>query len=197
MTTYDPANMKEGVFKTFFGNPAGSPTPATMPLDSAPFGTPGAAWTPVGATQGGVTPDGINPPETPVYVDHQRSAFGRFPGDVETTFAFNIVETTPDKMYTVSSIGVLSEVAAGASTAGNSTFKLTSPRKPDVAVLFEGIGGNGKPWRVFVPRARTMISSMAAVVKGTAQTLGVMVTAIPATDSEAVEFRQVTPQTGP
>lgn len=196
MTVYDPANMREGIWKVYFCNPAGSSTPGAMPLDSVDYGNPGVAFTAVGATQGGVTPAGINPPETPVYADHQRSAFGRFPGNVETTFTFNLIETDPEKMYKVSNIGALTTVAAGTSTPGNVSFKLTSPRRPDVGVLFEGMGGNGKPWRIFVPRARCMISNMSAVVQGTAQTLSVVLTAVPATDSEAIEFRQVTPATG-
>lgn len=195
MTVYDPANMKEGIWKVWFGNPAGSSVPDVMPLDSVAYGNPGGNFQAVGATQGGVTPDGINPPETAVYADHQRSSFGRFPGNQETTFAFNMIETAPEHMFKVSNIGALSTTAAGAGTHGDTSFKLTSPRRPDVSVLFEGVGGNGKPWRVFVPRARSMISNMSAVTQGTAQTMGVMVAAIPASDSEAVEFRQVTPPT--
>lgn len=195
MTVYDPANMKEGIWKVYFGNPAGSSTPDAMPPDSAIYGNPGGNFQAVGATDGGVTPSGINPEETAVYADHQRSQFGRFPGNQETTFAFNMIETAPEHMYKVSNIGALTTTAAGAGTNGNTSFKLTSPRRPDVSVLFEGVGGNGKPWRVFIPRARSMISAMSSVVKGSAQTMSVMIAAIPSSDSEAVEFRQVTPAT--
>lgn len=195
MTVFDPDNMKEGIGRIYYGNPAGSATPDVMPADNVAYGNPGGNWQVLGATQGGFTFDNTNPEETPQYADHMRQPFGYFPGDFSPTVSFNLLETDSEKVFTVSNIGTLETVAPGAGTYGHTSFKLTSARRPEVAVLIEAFDAAGNPWRGFYPRARTRISGASTHQKQNPKLIPVMVMATPADDTEVPEWRDVHPPT--
>jgi hypothetical protein len=152
MSAFNSADLVESPRRVFIGKSALDDTPSVAPANDAEFGGPHTGWRLLGYTaREPLTLGSPSAERTPIYSGEQRGQIRSVMGDITETVAFRILSRTMQNIKEMAGRGVLTQVAAGAGTEGETKITWTDSPDEQVALLIEAYGTQGRLFRAYYP----------------------------------------------
>jgi hypothetical protein len=152
MSAFNSADLVESPRRVYIGKAATATIPAAPPANTAVFGGPHTGWRLLGYTSREPLSLGAPSAErTPILSGEQRGQVRSVMGEVNESVSFRILSRTMQNIKEMAGRGILSQIAAGVGTPGET--KITWSDQPDeqVALLIEAYGTQGRLWRAYYP----------------------------------------------